>query len=63
MDGGINYPLYWSFFQPAVKDQINVSLKGLKDSYYLDWLAYDFFMPGKNEHRYKQLNFYNNHDQ
>lgn len=63
MDAGINYPLYWSFFQPAVKDQLNGNIQNLKESYYLDWLAYDFYNPWDKQHRYLQLNFYNNHDQ
>jgi len=63
MDGGINYPLYWSFFQPAVKDQVNGNLQNLKESYYQDWLAFDFYNPWDNQQRYLNLNFYNNHDQ
>jgi len=63
MDAGINYPLYWSFFQPAVKDQVNGNLQNLKESYYLDWLAFDFYNPWDQQHRYLHLNFYNNHDQ
>lgn len=63
MDAGINYPLYWSFFMPAVKDQVNGHLQNLKESYYLDWLAYDFYNPWDKQHRYLHLNFYNNHDQ
>lgn len=63
MDGGINYPLYWSFFMPAVKDQANGHLKNLLESYWADWYAFDFYKPAAGENRYYQLNFYNNHDQ
>ncbi|MBU0677327.1 MAG: hypothetical protein KJ626_04350 [Verrucomicrobia bacterium] len=63
MDGGINYRMYYDFFMPAVKEQANGSLHVIRDSYYLDWLAFDFYHPAKAENRYRQLNFYNNHDQ
>lgn len=63
MDGGINYPLYWSFFQPAVKDQVNGNLQNLQESYWSDWYAFDHYKPTAGENRYYQLNFYNNHDQ
>ena len=63
LDGGINYRIYFDFFIPAVKDQINGHLGKIKDVYDADWNAYDFYNPGYNEMRYKMLNFYNNHDQ
>ena len=63
MDGGINYPAYWSFFQNALKNQADGNLNQLKENYNLDWLAFDFYNPVRRVQRYLHFNFYNNHDQ
>ena len=63
LDGGINYRMFYDFFQPAVKDQTPGTLGKAKESYDTDWLAYDFYHPEINEHRYEMVNFFNNHDQ
>ncbi|MBP7829489.1 MAG: hypothetical protein KA248_06190 [Kiritimatiellae bacterium] len=63
MDGGINYPLYNEFFQPAVKGQINGKLNQCKVQIEADTKdVYDFYNPVVGESRYLMYNFFNNHD-
>ncbi|MDB5105120.1 MAG: symbB [Fibrobacteres bacterium] len=62
LHGGINYPMYW-WFGDAIRNQADGHLgeaKALLDS---DKGMFDFFNPARNEFRYSQVNFYNNHDQ
>jgi glycosidase len=64
MDGGINYRIYFDFFQPAIKDQINGNLCNIKYGLDTDLAnTFDFYDPVWGEVRYTHLNFYNNHDQ
>lgn len=63
MDGGINYQMYFNFFNTAVKEQKYGKLNQCKIQYEEDQKAYDFYDPKYNETRYTMLNFYDNHDQ
>ncbi|HEY8239980.1 MAG TPA: alpha-amylase family glycosyl hydrolase [Kiritimatiellia bacterium] len=63
MGGGINYRMYFDFFQPAVKDQVNGNLSKAKTAFDADLTSYDFYQPAVSEFRYQHCNFYNNHDQ
>jgi len=64
MDGGINYRIYFDFFQPAVKDQTGGSLRNALTGFQTDMNnRFDFYDPVRSEVRYTHLNFYNNHDQ
>ncbi len=63
MDGGINYALYFSFFQDAIKNQSPFKLTQIKTQYDEDLKSYDWWNPSANEMRYEMVNFFNNHDQ
>lgn len=64
MDAGINYRIYFDFFQPAVKDQTGGNLRKALTGFQTDMNnTFDFYNPARSEVRYTHLNFYNNHDQ
>ena len=62
MDGGIHYPLYF-WFMESIKNQ-NHDVAGLMHLYGMDSQDYDFYNPNaKWLWQYRNLHFYNNHDQ
>ena len=64
MDGGINYRIYFDFFQPAIKEQTSGNLRKALTGFQTDMNnTFDFYDPARSEVRYTHLNFYNNHDQ
>ena len=63
MDAGLNYRMYFDFFQPAVKEQANGNLGKAKQTFDDDLSSFDFYKPNLSEVRYTMCNFYNNHDQ
>ncbi|MHC1748601.1 MAG: alpha-amylase family glycosyl hydrolase [Cellulosilyticaceae bacterium] len=63
MDGGINYQMYFNFFNTAIKEQKYGSLNECKNQFEKDLKAYDLWKPKYNESRYTMFNFFNNHDQ
>jgi alpha-1,3-glucan synthase len=62
MHGGIDYPMFW-WFNDAVRNQINGHLGDAKNLFDSDKSMFDFWNPARNEFRYSQFNFYDNHDQ
>lgn len=62
MDSGINYRMYFDFFMPTLKYQSGGTGRGF-EQYAKDQRTYDLYHPESQTHRYRQLNFYNNHDQ
>ena len=60
-DSGIHYPMYF-WFNQAIKEHQH-GIKDIYDLYKRDIFDYDWFNPSTQKHEYRNLNFFNNHDQ
>lgn len=63
LDSGLNYEFYW-WLEEAVERQNDGNLSGLLNVLERDKEAYDLHVPSRNnDYRYRELQFFNNHDQ
>ena len=65
MDAGVNYRLYFDFFNPSIAYQAD-GVHGIRfamDAFEQDMNAYDFYNPDRKSTNYVMLNFFDNHDQ
>lgn len=60
-DSGIHYPMYL-WFNQAIKEQKH-GVRDIYDLFKKDIFDYDWFNPSTQRYEYRNLNFFNNHDQ